>query len=166
MCNENLWIVWMHAVNKWMVYGFQQTSLCWLVLGGITVKLIWQEGKTAFFSRSSSKGRRPVSSSVSLTAPVLLQHTHMHMQGILSTLLTDNFSFGPQLWYELRVFLRILTRTGRAMNLCVCVCVLSCSCGSLKCLWEDFMTSPTFCHNIWDRQEGRREKVVDTCNHP
>ena len=122
------WETWMVSEHKSMPQGFHQTSLCWRELEGTTVKLIWQERKTAFFSRSSSKGRRPVPPSVSLTAPVPLRyththpHTHTHTHAHMSAPLTYN----SLVWVSDHV-----SELPASLHLCtegVCLCV------SLKCL--------------------------------
>ena len=138
-----------------MPQGFHPTSLCWLELEGTTVKLIWQERKTAFFSRSSSKGRRPVPPSVSLTAPVPLRRTHTHTHVRTTDRQLSSFCLRPCVW-TVGVF--TLVHLG-----CVCVCVCVCEPKvfvrrffDLAYLLKEFVT--TF--------EIEVEKVLDTCNHP
>lgn len=152
---ETQWETWMVSVHKSMPQGFHRTSLCWRELEGTTVKLIWQARKTAFFSRSSSKGRRPVPPSVSLTAPVPLWYTHTHTH--TSAPLTDN---------SLVLVSHHVSELPAPLHLCTeGVCVGVCVCESkvfVRRFCDLAYLLKGICHNIWNRGA----KVLDTCNHP
>ena len=124
------WETWMVSEHKSMPQGFHQTSLCWRELEGTTVKLIWQERKTAFFSRSSSKGRRPVPPSVSLTAPVPLRYTHTHPHTHTHAHMSAPLTYNSLVWVsdhvsELPASLHLCTE-----GVCLCVCLCVCVCES------------------------------------